>query len=219
MIILHPRCLLLFLSALLAAVGFSAQTAPVVASNPVAPADKNVVVLSPFEVVDSGDVGYQSANAAEVTRMNTPIENIPMNVTIFNQQFIDDLLATDTSQLLAYEASSAKTTENDGFLLRGSSSAGANFLNGFAQTTGNGSQPLANIERVEVIRGPAAVLYGGGGYGGTINRITKQPKQKADASFRFMLRDAGSYRGEFDTNSGAIPHTGKKTVLPRQRRL
>lgn len=87
--------------------------------------------------------------------MNTPIENIPMNVTVFNQQFIEDLLATDTAQLLAYEASSVKTTENDGFLARGSASVGTNFLNGFAQTSGFGSQPLANIERVEIIRGPA----------------------------------------------------------------
>lgn len=210
MIIPAHRCLLLFLPALLAAVSLSAQTAPAVTSNPVAPADKNVVVLSPFEVVDSGDVGYQSANAAEVTRMNTAIENIPMNVTIFNQRFIEDLIATDTSELLAYEPSSAKTTENDGFLLRGSSSTGANFLNGFAQTTGNGSQPLSNIERVEVIRGPAAVLYGGGGYGGTINRITKQPRLKADGSLRLILRDKTSYRTEFDFNTGAIPYTGNK---------
>jgi iron complex outermembrane receptor protein len=174
---------------------------------------EEIVQLSVFDVTTSRDIGYQSTNAAEVTRMNTPIENIPMNLTIFNQQFIDDLIATDTSEILAYEASSAKTTENDGFLLRGSSSAGSNFLNGFAQTSGNGSQPLANIERVEVIRGPAAVLYGGGGYGGTINRITKQPRPKADGSFRFILRDKRSYRAEFDCNTGAVPRTGNKLYL------
>ena len=56
--------------------------------------------------------------------MNTPIENIPMNVTIYNQQIIDNLLATDTSQLLAFEASAVVRTENDGFLSRGFSSVG-----------------------------------------------------------------------------------------------
>ena len=200
---------LFILLSLLGAARVSAQTTPGAPAQP-APAKEPVLQLSVFEVTTSKDDGYQSPNAAEVTRMNTPIENIPMSVTIFNQQLIDDLIATDTSELLAYDASSAKTTENDGFLLRGMSSAGSNFLNGFAQTSGNGSQPLANIERVEVIRGPAAVLYGGGGYGGTINRITKQPRPKADASLRLILRDKSSYRTEFDVNSGAIPHTNNK---------
>jgi outer membrane receptor for ferric coprogen and ferric-rhodotorulic acid len=55
------------------------------------------VSLSVFEVTTSKDIGYQSANAAEATRMNMPIENIPMNVTVFNQQFIEDLVVTDSS--------------------------------------------------------------------------------------------------------------------------
>lgn len=72
--------------------------------------------------------------------MNTPIENIPMNVSIYNQQFIEDLMATDTSELLAYEASAVKANENDNFLMRGFANPGSNFLNGFAQTGGFGSR-------------------------------------------------------------------------------
>lgn len=170
------------------------------------------VKLSVFEVTTSGDVGYLSTNAAEATRMNTPIKNIPMNVTIFNQQFIDDLMAIDTSELLAYEASSVKTNENDNFNMRGFSNPGSNFLNGFAQTSGFGSQPLANIERVEVIRGPAAVLYGAGGYGGTINRITKQPQPRAFGSARLILSDYESYRAEFDANQ-PLSAGGKKLMV------
>ncbi len=172
------------------------------------------VELSVFEVTTSRDIGYQSTNAAEVTRMNTAIENIPMNVTIFNQQFIEDLVATDTSQLLAYEPSAVKTSENDGFLARGSASVGANFLNGFAQTSGFGSQPLANIERVEVIRGPAAVLYGSGGYGGTYNRITKQPQPRAITALRVIASDRSSLRTEFDVNR-ALPVFGGRKLFFR----
>ena len=185
----------------------AAQTAPAV----VAAAKKDEVIsLSVFEVTNSRDIGYQSSNAAEATRMNTPIENIPMNVTVFNQQFIEDLVATDTSQLLAYDASAVKTTENDGFLSRGSASVGSNFLNGFAQTSGFGSQPLANIERVEIIRGPAAVLYGSGGYGGTYNRITKQAQPKQFTAGRVILSDYHSYRVELDENVGNLPVFGGK---------
>ncbi|HVU34402.1 MAG TPA: TonB-dependent receptor [Opitutaceae bacterium] len=188
------------LAAALGVLSGRAQTAPS------APSGKDDPVhLSVFEVSTSRDIGYQSTNAAEVTRMNTPIENIPMNVTVFNQQFIDDLMATDTSQLLAYEPSAVKTTENDGFMARGSGSVGTNFLDGFAQTSGFGSQPLANIERVEIIRGPAAVLYGAGGYGGTFNRITKKPQPTRRASLRVIASDGHSTRTELDYNHGALP--------------
>ena len=186
------------------------QTAPA-PSRPAAPGDP--VQLSVFEVTTSKDIGYQSANAAEATRMNTPIENIPMNVTVFNQQFIEDLLATDTSDVLAYDASAMKRTENDGFMARGSASVGTNFLDGFAQTGGFGSQPLANIERVEVLRGPAAILYGSGGYGATFNRITKQPRPAAATALRSILSDARSLRTEIDWNPGAMPLLGDRLLF------
>lgn len=207
----YPRLLLpAFVAGLCFNVGLRAQTA--VAADP-GKTEAEPVKLSVFEVTTSSDIGYQSANAAEATRMDTPIENIPMNVTVFNQQFIEDLLATDTSQLLAYEASSVKTTENDGFLARGSASVGTNFLNGFAQTSGFGSQPLANIERVEVIRGPAAVLYGSGGYGATYNRITKQPQFRTFNSARVIASDHRSFRTEIDTNLPLPVFGGKKLAF------
>ena len=146
---LHPRFRLAALCVTWPLVS-SAQTAPSSpAPRPSTPGE--AVQLSAFEVTTSKDIGYQSSNSAEVTRMNTAIVDIPMNVTVFNQQFMEDILA------------------------RGFASVSANFLNGFAQPAGFGSQSVANIERVEVIKGPAAVLYGQGGYGATINRVTKRP--------------------------------------------
>ena len=174
---------------------------------------EEAVQMSVFEVTTSKDIGYKSSNAAEATRMNTPIENIPMNVSIYNQQFIEDLLATDTSELLAYESAAVKTNENDNFLVRGFANPGSNFLNGFAQTGGFMSQPLSNIERVEVIRGPAAVLYGAGGYGGTINRITKQPQSRTFANARVILSDYSSSRTEVDANAPLPVFGGKKLMF------
>lgn len=212
--IVSPFGLLLLVASLLP-FALSAQNAP----NPPAAVesrgeDSEMIHLSAFEVTTSEDIGYLSTNAAEATRMNTAIEDIPMNVTIFNQQFIEDLMAIDTAELLAYEASAVKTNENDNFIMRGFSNPGSNFLNGFAQTSGFGSQPLANIERVEVIRGPAAVLYGSGGYGGTINRITKQPQLRGFDNARLIFSDGGSVRAEFDSNH-ALPVAGGKAFMFR----
>jgi iron complex outermembrane recepter protein len=198
------------LAGLLAAIPAAfAQTVPTAR-----PAPDEVTKLSAFEVTTSRDIGYQSSNSAEVTRMNTPIVDIPMNVTVFNQQFMEDILARDTTDVLDYEASVRKTTENDGFLARGFSSVSANFLNGFAQPAGFGSQSVANVERVEVIKGPAAVLYGQGGYGATINRVTKRPLTRAQSALRASVGPHDSYRLAFD-NTGPIPLFGGKTLLYR----
>lgn len=173
-----------------------------------------VLSLSAFEVNSKRDVGYLSTNAAQVTRMDTAVEDIPMSVTIFNQQLIDDLVAIDTSQLLDYETSAVKTGENDNFIARGSSTVASNYLDGFPQTSGFGSQPLFDVERVEVIRGPAAILYGGDGYGGVYNRITKQPETKQRTSLRTIMSDDHSIRAELD-NTGPVPLIGSKKLLYR----
>lgn len=183
---------------------------------PPVPTQDEVVKLSIYEVNTSKDVGYQSPDAAQATRMNTPIQDIPMNVEVYNQKFIEDLLATSSDAVLAYEASAVKTSENDAFLARGMSNVGTNFLDGFAQTTGGGgSQPTANIERIEVIKGPDAVLYGSaGGYGAIFNRITKQPLENPFSSGRVILSRHSGYRIEGD-NGGPIPGLAGNPLLYR----
>jgi len=80
-------------------------------------------------------------------------------------------------------------TRFDSFKIRGFSSAADVLLDGVrddAQYVRN----LGNIERVEVLKGPAAVLYGRGSGGGVINRISKQPGHDVQSSVRMI---AGSY--------------------------
>lgn len=194
-------------------VPLAAQTAPASTAPTAMSQNDNPVQLSVFEVTTSRDIGYLSTNAAEATRMNTPIVDIPMNVTIFNQQFIEDLLATESSEVIAYDASAVRRTENDGFISRGSNTVASNFLNGFEQAAGFGSQPLANVERVEILRGPASVLYGAGGYGGTYNRVTKRASTKPFTKFRTIMSDSAGYRHELDYNAGAMPWSGNRLLF------
>jgi outer membrane receptor protein involved in Fe transport len=123
------------------------------------------------------------------------------------------LLATDTNDVLEFDAASVKRTENDGFLSRGNATVNSTLLNGLPQTSGFGAQPLANIERVEVLRGPAAILFGQGGFGGVYNRITKRAGTKQFVNARTILSDEGGYRHELDYNAGAIPGTNKKLLV------
>ncbi len=87
------RLATLFALAVSAALPLAVQTSAVAQTAPAAarPAAKeDPVQLSAFEVTTSKDIGYQSTNAAEATRMNAPIENIPMNVAVFNLAWLLD---------------------------------------------------------------------------------------------------------------------------------
>ena len=69
-----------------------AQTAPSGAGTPM---PDDVVELSQFTVSGAGDRGYNTANTVGATRINSEIKNTPISVVVINQQFIQDLGATD----------------------------------------------------------------------------------------------------------------------------
>lgn len=197
-----PRRLALLL---VTAGALCAQTAPAPTPAPArppasapAPADTETVQLLDFVVTSSRDVGYQSTHAAEVTRMNTAIEDIPMNVTVLNQQFIEDTLARTTENVLEYVPGFVATSNNDAWTVRGFGNANTKFINGFLQTESIGTVSVANIDRVEVLKGPAAVLFGQGGYAATVNRVTKRPLDRPEVTFSGGYGPLDTWRFELD---------------------
>ncbi len=191
-------------TALLGTTALSGQTAPTNANSGATTAP---VELSAFEVTSSRDVGYQSTHAAEVTRMNTAIGDIPMNVTILNQEFLEDTLARSTEDVLEFVPGFVPTSNNDEWVVRGFANGNTKFLNGFPQQDSIGKVSIANIERVEVLKGPAAVLYGQGGFAATVNRVTKRPKPKQATTLRASYGPLESMRFDVD-NTGPIGREG-----------
>jgi outer membrane receptor protein involved in Fe transport len=185
------------------AVAFLLPLATLRAQTPARPpapaADSPPVELTAFEVTSNRDVGYQSTHAAEVTRMNTGIADIPMNVTVLNQEFLEDTLARTTEDVLEYVPGFVPTSNNDAWTVRGFANANTKFLNGFLQQESIGTVSIANVERVEVLKGPAAVLFGQGGYAATVNRVTKRPREKAATSIRAGYGPLESWRVELDS--------------------
>jgi outer membrane receptor protein involved in Fe transport len=201
-----PLCLLVLASA-----PFARGQAAADAARENAPPDDEVITLSAFEVTTSKDVGYQSMSSADVMRMDTPISDIPMNVNVLNEEFINDLMARDIDDILIYDPSISKSGEGEGFMMRGILSANTAFLNGFPLSGGIGVTQLANIERATIIKGPNAVIFGLGGFGGVVNRETKRPRPSRQTSLRAIYGVLGLWRGEFDTN---IPlDAGKKYLF------
>jgi iron complex outermembrane recepter protein len=166
------------------------------------PDEEAPIIMSVFEVTTDTDVGYQSTRAAAVTRMDTPIEDIPMNVTVLNQEFMEDTLARTMEDVLEYVAGFVPTSNNDAWVVRGFGNANTKFLNGFLQQESIGTVSIANIERVEVLKGPAAVLFGQGGYAATVNRVTKRPLGKTHTQIR------GSYVSPLEAYRVELDHGG-----------
>ena len=148
------------------------------------PTEEGVTALSPFEVSSERDYGYLRVNSATATRIGTEIQRVPLSVSVLSEDFIRDTQMNDIQDVLRYQASSAGDTRM-GVLqpATGFTPSGNMSLRGFPINSRlrNGLLRynmfnLDNVERVEVIKGPAAVFFGQAFPGGVINYVTKQPQ-------------------------------------------
>jgi outer membrane receptor protein involved in Fe transport len=160
-------------------------TVPVTTSRVVRSEDgEDVVVLSPFEVSGERDFGYLKTNSVTATRIGTEIQKVPMNISVISEDFIRDTNMQDIQDVLRYQSSSA----GDGRMgilqpATGFTPSGIMTLRGFPINSRlrNGilrysGYSLDNVDRVEIIKGPAAVFFGNAFPGGVINYVTKQPQ-------------------------------------------
>lgn len=156
--------------------------------------EEEAVQLNPFVVTTEAGDAWVSSQSVSGTRTRTEVQNLPMNMQVFTDSFIKDIAADDLIDVVTYSAGVSKNTgqgtfneDNTNFTLRGH----ASFLpmrNGFRRLRLVNSD---NIDRVEIIKGPASLLYGQLNPGGNINYITKRPVLKGQ--FADITLKAGSY--------------------------
>jgi outer membrane receptor protein involved in Fe transport len=176
--------------------------------------DEGVQVLSPFEVKTDKDYGYLKTNSITATRIGMDIQAVPLNISIISEDFIRDTNMKDIQDVLRYQSSSA----GDGRMgllqpATGFTPAGNMSLRGFPINSRlrNGllrynAYNLDNVERVEIIKGPAAVFFGNAFPGGVINYVTKQPsfsKVPTSINYQYTAYDdrMGGERATLDHNA------------------
>jgi outer membrane receptor protein involved in Fe transport len=176
-----------------------------------APVDKDVLVLSPFEVKSDKDYGYLKTNAATATRIGMDIQNVPMNISVMSEDFIRDTNISTITDVLRYTSSGSPDSRYAMRRPGNSATPQGNFtLRGFTVNSlmRNGvfrynSYNLDNVERVEIVKGPAAVFFGQGYPGGVINYITKKPIfGRTDTSISYRIDDNGGEKVVADHNAG-----------------
>lgn len=188
-----------------------AQTPP--ASSSAAAGNDELVQLSVFNVSSERDSGYRASNSIAGTRTNTPIKDIPINIQVFTKDLADDLLIKNQVDFESYNAAlvnGGADRYSDNVIQQ----SYQNFLfRGFRQNWGlrdgiREYDPVdtQNLARVEVVKGPAAALYGLAYPGGVMNNITKTVDFSRNfAQVRLTAGAEGDYRSTVDGNvSGNI---------------
>src|SRR6202030_1157531 len=135
------------------------------------------IKLSAFTVSTNKDVGYLASNSVSATRTNTPIKDLPFSISAFTPQFMADINARDLFDVVRYAPGVTTggrefTGGNASYVIRGFQQAPE--IDGFTAGAAGIYVDTANVERVEVVKGPASILYGAIAPGGTVNYITKR---------------------------------------------
>jgi catecholate siderophore receptor len=152
------------------------------------------VVLEPITVTGQEPrPDYRQTSSGAATRTDTPLRDVPQAVSVVTQERIADQSLQSLGDVLRYTpgvAAAQGEGHRDAPILRGNTSTADLFVDGVRDDV-QYLRDLYNVERVEVLKGPNAMIFGRGGTGGVINRVTRL----ADGERRRALSIAGGSFG------------------------
>jgi outer membrane receptor protein involved in Fe transport len=194
----NPQRLSIVLSAAIALLlpGAVAQT--------VAPkAPDEPIEISPFTVVADKVDGYIASESVTGSRVATPIKDLPFTVNVMTSEFLNDFDFFDIDSNAAYTSSFSGLDTQGNYNLRG---FGATFQlrNGFYRL---GLVDRVNVDRIEIIKGPNAAIYGQTSPAGLVNIITKRPETKQSQRLAVTGGSNNLVRAEANVG-GSIGHLG-----------
>ncbi|WP_412546917.1 TonB-dependent receptor [Maricaulis sp. MIT060901] len=146
---------------------------------------------------------YLYTDQVNALRTPTPIVDVPQSLTIvtadqFHQQGFDSV--GDIINYIPGVSNSQGEGHRDAVVFRGVRSTADFFIDGVRDDV-QYYRPLYNIEQVEILRGPNALLFGRGGTGGILNRVTKKGVLGEDfTGYRASVDTFGAFGVELDTN-------------------
>jgi catecholate siderophore receptor len=160
--------------------------------------------LPTVTVTDSADSGYAANKSSGATKSSAPLRDVPQTVNVIPKQLMTDQGARSMQDVLRNVpgiSMSSGDGQRDQVTIRGFSAIADQFIDGVRDDSLY-FRDLSNIERVEVLKGPAAVLYGRGSSGGLINRVTKKPARKSFGELSFTAGSNRLQRMTVDANAG-----------------
>lgn len=165
--------------------------------------EETVVDLPPYVVNEDSGGRYIGSNSLSATGAAIPVAEMPFSISVLTRELLDDAATFQVMDL-------NKFVSGMGTYNRPYSDSGGQTLRGFSATVAtDGAQTqfdsvtrdMANVARVEVLKGPSAILFPrAGSAGGTINVVTKTPQEKRGGYIKGQVGQYNSNRIELDYN-------------------
>jgi len=200
------------------------RTVVLSAENPSATADFVLLASSnavqEVEVLGRRETTYKSNYSLVGTRTSTDLIDVPQSISTVTKELMEDRQAYRLTEVVKNVAGVSQYSHYDDFTIRGFRNgyeSGFRLLNGLRSGFSYGNAftqaPLTvNLERVEVLKGPGAALFGDINPGGTINMVTKKPLAEERKAVTFST---GSFHTTRATADFTGPLTDKQNVLYR----
>ena len=173
--------------------------------------------LPTVDVMGRREQSYKNSVSFVGTKTATALKDVPQSINYVTKELILDQGAITVNDVVRNMSGVNPYSFYNDFSIRGFRATGnrnsGNLVNGMRTQTSLWRQSsLANIERVEVIKGPASALFGNAAPGGVINRVTKKPLDVARQSVTLTAGSFGTTRAYTDLTG---PLNDKKTLLYR----
>lgn len=158
--------------------------------------------------------GYRATRSATGTKTDTALRDLPQSIQVVSRQVLDDQQINNLGDALTNVSSVQRGNTHGGssesFVIRGfkaTTYAVDGMLINPLVSRPEALRDLANVERIEVLKGPASVLYGRGNPGGLINLVTRQPSFTPEAEVKAQAGTYDFYRLEANA-SGPLDEAG-----------
>ncbi|MDN7144172.1 TonB-dependent siderophore receptor [Pseudomonas sp. JQ170] len=179
----------------------------------VAPALQAETLAIPATSVNSSyeEQSYKASESKTALKIDAPLRDIPQTVNVVPQSVIKDQGAQSMEDVLKNVPGIGLSNgdgQRDQVTIRGFSAIGDMYVDGLRDDALY-YRDLSNVERVEVIKGPAAVLYGRGSSGGLINNVSKKPTFNPVQEAGVTFDSEGKRRTQFDAGWADEQHGDK----------
>jgi catecholate siderophore receptor len=162
-----------------------------------APAPKE---LDTVDVVGQRPSDYDEKQTTTATKTNTALRDVPQAITVVTQEVIQDRAMHGVGDALLYVPGVGVAQgegNRDTPVMRGNSTTADFFLDGLRDDV-QYLRDLYNIDRVEALKGPNAMIFGRGGSGGIVNRVGKMADGKSHSDLSLQLGSWNRRRVEAD---------------------
>ncbi len=165
------------------------------------PPSNEVHRLAQFEVTGQKEKNvYTVQRSVTATKTDTALVDVPQSISVITRELIDDQAMQSIGDVTRYVPGvgiAQGEGNRDTPVLRGNSTTADFFIDGVRDDV-QYFRDLYNVDRVEVLKGPNAMIFGRGGSGGLINRVTKLANGRSHREATIQIGSWEQYRGTLD---------------------